>query len=95
MTRFPLVYKNYSHIDFNLISPSLRTCTEVWQKYPGHLLDHSLVIIDIAFSFFLFFIFFLRMYRLVIKRIALKQKLFTKYRFLSTPSLLRLNILWS
>lgn len=44
------------HIDFNLISPSLGTCTEVWQKYPRHLLDHSLVIIDIAF--------FLRTYRL-------------------------------
>lgn len=51
MTHFPLVYKNYSHIDFNLISPSLGTCTEVWQKYPRHLLDHSLVIIDIAFFF--------------------------------------------
>jgi len=50
MTHFPLVYKNYSHIDFNLISPSLGTCTEVWQKYPRHLLDHSLVIIDTAFS---------------------------------------------
>lgn len=65
MTQFPLVYKNYSHIDFNLISPSLGTCTEVWQKYPRHLLDHSLVIIDIAF--------FLRKYRLIIKRIALKK----------------------
>lgn len=54
MTHFPLVYKNYSHIDFNLISPSLGTCTEVWQKYPRHLLDHLLVIIDIAFILLFF-----------------------------------------
>lgn len=29
------------------------------------------------------------------KKDSLEKKLFTKYRFLSTPSLLRLNILWS